>query len=263
MSKRDIVIFAGSSLERSDRTLDNAWYKPPVQQGDVFEAVELARPRAIAIIDGLFQHVPAVRDYEILWALHRGVQVFGSSSMGALRAAELAPVGMIGVGLIYRWYRRAMLAGDDEVAQALAPAELGMHAASEALIEMRLTFRRAERAGQIDTGLRCELEACAKKLFFADRTYAAVLDIVSQTGPASRRQTLERLESWIPGNHVPQKRIDARKLIAVLAAGEWCQRAIAQAADAFPITGSWLNDLRQSGLASLLTDWLDVQRPRR
>ena len=44
------------------------------------------RPRAIGIIDGYFQQVPSVWHKEILWAMAQGVHVFGSASMGALRA---------------------------------------------------------------------------------------------------------------------------------------------------------------------------------
>ena len=63
------------------------------------------RPRAVGIIDGYFQQVPSVWHKEILWAMAQGVHVFGSASMGALRAAELAPFGMRGVGLIFEAYR--------------------------------------------------------------------------------------------------------------------------------------------------------------
>jgi len=37
--------------------------------------------------------------------MSRGVHVFGASSMGALRAAELAAFGMVGFGRIYDLFR--------------------------------------------------------------------------------------------------------------------------------------------------------------
>ena len=46
---------------------------------------------AIGIIDGYFERVPSVWHKEILWAMAEGIHVFGSASMGALRAAELLP----------------------------------------------------------------------------------------------------------------------------------------------------------------------------
>jgi len=256
VSGPDVVVFAGSSLSAKDRSLLSACYQPPAQQGDVFEAVQIADPRAIAIIDGLFHDCPAVRHREILWALGHGVHVFGSSSMGALRAAELAPQGMVGVGLIYRWYRRTMLAGDDEVAQALGPAELGFRPLSEALIDMRLTLRHAERQGVIPGDLRRELEILAKQLFYRDRTYAAVLDLGHQTLPTSQRPGLDRLTAWLPMNRVEQKRRDAVSLVRLLAAGAWRRREARRPGKAKDLqdtlTEAWVRDLRHSSLFDLL-----------
>jgi hypothetical protein len=249
----DIVVFVGSSLGAADRRLVAAAYQPPAQQGDVLEAAEVARPRAIAIVDGLFHDVPAVRHREILWALRRGVQVFGASSMGALRAAELAHQGMIGVGLIYRWYRGARLAGDDEVAQALGPAELGFRPLSEALVEMRLTLRRAERAGVISRYLRRRLEAVAKGLFYRDRSYGLVLDLARRTAAAVDGPGLDRLAAWLPAHRVERKRLDALALMRRLAAGAWRTRPPAPPGElADTLTGAWLRDLRHSGLAHLI-----------
>ena len=56
------------------------------------------RPLAIALVDGLFEAVPSVWHHELLAAQAAGVQVFGGASMGALRAAELGPWGVVGVG---------------------------------------------------------------------------------------------------------------------------------------------------------------------
>ena len=61
---------------------------PPVAQGDVLRALA-HQPRLIGIIDGYFDTVPAVWHKEILYAMERGVHVFGASSIGALRAVEL------------------------------------------------------------------------------------------------------------------------------------------------------------------------------
>ena len=61
---------------------------PPVAQGDLYRAAR-QRPRAIGIIDGYFEGVLSVWHKEILWAMAEGIHVFGSASMGALRAAEL------------------------------------------------------------------------------------------------------------------------------------------------------------------------------
>ena len=105
------VVFLGPTLAPRDATfLLAADYLPPACQGDIYRAVRDRRPVAIGLVDGVFQQAPAVWHREILWALTRGVHVFGAASMGALRAAELAPFGMQGVGRVFEAYRDRVLA---------------------------------------------------------------------------------------------------------------------------------------------------------
>src|SRR4029434_6356953 len=85
-----------------------------------------AAPRVIAIIDGTFESRAAIWHKEILLALARGVSVFGASSMGALRGAELAVCGMIGVGRIFEAYRDGLYTDDDEVAVLHSAAGRGL-----------------------------------------------------------------------------------------------------------------------------------------
>ena len=89
---------------RRRRAILDADYRPPAKQGDICRAVQERGPDAVALIDGYFEQVPAVWHKEILWAMKLGVQVYGASSMGALRAAELQQFGMIGVGKIFEAY---------------------------------------------------------------------------------------------------------------------------------------------------------------
>src|SRR5262249_44516336 len=113
-----LVVFTGPTLSAAEASAElEALYLPPVAQGDVYRAA-LQGPRAIGIIDGTFERDPAVWHKEILWAMERGIRVFGSASMGALRAAELASFGMEGVGAIFAAYRDGVLEDDDEVAVA-------------------------------------------------------------------------------------------------------------------------------------------------
>ena len=84
-----VVIFCGPSLGRDDRAAFGAFeFRPPVRQGELFAAARDGA-RLIGVIDGYFDGQPAVWHKEILWALSQGIAVFGASSMGALRAAEL------------------------------------------------------------------------------------------------------------------------------------------------------------------------------
>ena len=100
-----MIVFLGPSLAASEaQSIAPCTLMPPARQGDVWRALKL-RPRAIALIDGIFESQPSVWHHEILDALDAGVPVFGGASMGALRAAELHRWGMVGTGRIFRWYR--------------------------------------------------------------------------------------------------------------------------------------------------------------
>jgi len=89
----DTVVFLGPSMpvEEARRLLD-AEFVPPICRGDL--ALLPSNVRIIGIIDGEFFQKLAVSPKEIIEALGRGVRVFGSSSMGALRAAETHTFGM-------------------------------------------------------------------------------------------------------------------------------------------------------------------------
>src|ERR1700723_3878164 len=95
------VIFAGPSVPPSLRSEQPAVLKwhPPVRQGELYR-VALGRPAIIGVVDGYFEVTPTVWHKEILWAMAQGIHVYGSASIGALRAAELHPFGMTGIGSI-------------------------------------------------------------------------------------------------------------------------------------------------------------------
>lgn len=217
-------IFAGPTLPPRDpaRGFEAAWL-PPARHGDVYRAVATLRPRAIGIVDGFFQWAPAVWHKEILWAMASGVHVFGAASMGALRAAELAPFGMRGVGAIFEAYRDGTYSAcgaetfedDDEVAVVHGPEESGYLAASEAMVNIRCTLACAEREGVIDAAARSRLLAIAKDLFFPDRSYETVLKLARDGGFPS--EVVDRLEAWLPAGRVDQKRLDAVAMLDVLA----------------------------------------------
>ena len=155
-----LVVFVGPTLEPRDLALAGGFVGlPPVSQGDVYRAAK-SRPRAIGIIDGYFSGAPSVWHKEILWAISEGVPVFGSASMGALRAAELHSFGMRGVGRIFESFRDGALEDDDEVAVLHGPAEIGYLAASEPMVNIRETLALAES----EWHPRAEIQAVAGKV---------------------------------------------------------------------------------------------------
>jgi hypothetical protein len=207
-----VYLFIGPTLpQREAAGLCDAIILPPAAQGDVWRAAQ-SQPRAIGIVDGYFSGAPSVWHKEILWALSRGIHVFGSASMGALRAAELHAYGMRGIGHIFEAYSDGRLEDDDEVAVSHGPAELGYPALSEAMVNIRATLARAQAEGMLKPSDRHTFEARAKALYFPDRSWAALLDGVSGVSPA----TLDALREWLPQGRVDRKRDDAIEMIRAM-----------------------------------------------
>lgn len=249
------VVFLGPTLPVAEAlTHLDAIFLPPAEQGSVFRAVIDHAPSAIAIIDGAFARRPAVRHKEILWALSRGFPVFGASSMGALRAAELHPFGMIGVGLIYRWYRATPLADDDDVAVAMAPAEFGFEALSDSLIDMRLTFKRAMRLGLIGRSTYELLCSQARSTYFIDRRYGNVIEFTRQVTDGEAQAELLQLEKFISRYVIPQKKYDAIELLQYLATGV---DGVRVQTPSFRLTEAWAADLDAAGQWDAYVEFTD------
>lgn len=209
-----IYIFTGPSLPPKDAQAElDAVYLPPVSQGDVHR-VALKRPAAIGIIDGYFESVPSVWHKEVLWAMARGIHVFGAASMGALRAAELDAFGMEGVGAIYEAFRDGYLEDDDEVAVSHGPMEVGYPVLCEAMVNIRRTFSDAAEQDVIPPETCERLTALAKSFYYQRRTYPAILQ--AATGDDLSGDALTKLMDWLPEGKRNQKREDALLMLRVM-----------------------------------------------
>jgi hypothetical protein len=213
-----VVVFCGPTIAAAEvrRELE-ASIRPPAQRGDVLGAA-LGEPDAIVLIDGYFDRVPSVWHKEILWAMAQGIHVFGASSMGALRAAELAAFGMVGVGEIFEAFQRGELEDDDEVTVAHGDLDSRYRPASEAMVNIRWTLRAAERSGILSAATRLELEKRAKQLPYDQRALQLVLKTLDPGSVAASE--LSQLRDWLPKGRVDQKRADALSAIRQVAALE-------------------------------------------
>lgn len=198
------IVFLGPSLEReaAEKILP-VEYRPPAKRGDLLRAVQDGAS-VIGLIDGVFHQESAVAHREILAGLKKGVKVVGSSSMGALRAAEMDTLGMTGIGQVYRMFKSGELVSDDEVALVFDP-ETGL-ALSEPLVNIRFTLDEAEREGVLTPQDHAALLAAAQSVFYPQRTYAK---IVTAAGEALSLEARKRFLSWVREHAVDQKRKDA------------------------------------------------------
>ena len=229
MDAHDIVVFLGPSLPVDEaRQILPARYLGPAQCGDVLRARRLS-PKVIAIVDGVFATAPSIWHKEILLAIDDGIAVVGASSMGALRAAELAPFGMIGVGRIYEAYRDGVYADDDEVALLHGPAESGYREMSEAMVNVRATVAHAVSVGVICQASADRVISSAKDTFYQERSMIAAAEAAwARDSQAEERGAFLRFIA--NGGYVNQKRLDALELLNHLAARGKTREAVTSAA---------------------------------
>lgn len=174
-----ILIYTGLSLPFSEakEILDShddieVAYKRPIKRGDLSHDIK-ENPDIIAIIDGVFHQNSAVGHREILSVMKKGVKVYGSSSMGALRASELDVLGMEGIGYCYNEYASGNVTSDDDVAVMLDSETL--EALSVPLISMNYVFTNAVAENIITKEEKDELIKITKETYYPKRNYAQTL----------------------------------------------------------------------------------------
>jgi hypothetical protein len=125
--REKILVYLGPSLSlaKAREILPDAIYRPPCKQGDIVTDVVNLEPNRILLIDGVFRENLSPWHKELVYALqYPGVKaLYGAASMGALRAAELDFLGMVGIGRIYEWFRDGVTEDDSEVAVSYAERE--------------------------------------------------------------------------------------------------------------------------------------------
>jgi len=210
------LIFLGPTLPVDEaRALLPGCFRPPARRGDIYRAVAEGYT-TIVLIDGEFHGAPSVWQREIADALTEGVEIHGASSMGAIRAAELHPLGMIGHGRIFAWFRDGKLDADDEVALVYGPPERGYPAGSEPLVNIRATLEACE-SDIMSTDEADRAIEFMKGLYYPERSYDALLE----KGPVASwpQERRRRLAVFLQEKRIDQKREDAIGTLAAVAAG--------------------------------------------
>lgn len=198
------VVFLGPSLRLEEaRKIFDAEYRPPIRRGDLDG---LPAGTVVGIVDGVFDQNLAISPAEVFDAARAGVRIFGSSSMGALRSAEVPEV--IPVGRIAQMFRQEIIENDDEVALVFDPDT--HRALSEPLVNIRYAVERLVAPGTIDASLGERLVGAAKRLYYPERNYRR---IVADAG-ISDRSVASRLASMLATHDL--KREDAITLLEQL-----------------------------------------------
>ena len=204
------VIFLGPTLstEKAKEILD-ADYRSPAKKGDFLQLIQ-SNVKIVGLIDGYFlQDYPPtpIEVYNLL--RKKNVVIYGSSSLGALRAVELKKFGMIGIGKIFELFLRGVVDSDDEVAVTFT--EYSRYK-SDALIDIRYNLFLAKKNNIIDINTKKNILKIAKKTYFPYRRYNDIIDETKKTFPALKKQ-IEYFEEYLIKNKKSLKEIDAVKLL--------------------------------------------------
>ena len=204
------VIFLGPSLSRDKaRKILDADYRLPAKKGDLLQLI-LKEVDIVGLVDGYFlQDYPPTPIEVYNLVRKRNVKVFGSSSLGALRAVELGKYGMIGIGKIFRLFRDGILESDDEVAVTFTDYE---NYKSDALIDIRYNLFLAQKYKIIDNMTGRSILKISKQTYFPYRTYEDILDKCKLKYPEIHSQ-LESFRGYILNNKKSLKEMDAVRLL--------------------------------------------------
>lgn len=206
------VVFVGPSLPNAnDLSGHGIEIRPPAIQGDLLRAVRDGAT-VIGLVDGGFEYTAPVWHKEILYALSRGVAVLGAGSMGALRAAECQPFGMVGVGRIFDDYACGDLIDDADVALLHGPMEYGFRPITLPMVNIRATVKALENRNTFTAAEAHELERIARTLFYKLRTWTGLHNHCENLGYGEAKERFEVCRD----QYVDQKRLDALTLLEVL-----------------------------------------------
>ncbi len=177
-----IYVFGGPSLvglARADRAAVTIF--PPAAQSDILRLTTSKRvPGVILLVDGVFGSALAVPPAECRLVMDRGWILCGCSSMGALRASELYPMGMIGLGEVYTWLRCGIISDDSDLASAFDP--MGNRALSVPMVWVRSVVESLRFECGLGDNAAKKLLRAARAIHWSERTWNGVIPLWRRSG---------------------------------------------------------------------------------
>lgn len=170
---------------------------PPAKRGDI-EQIAAGSAGIIVLVDGLFNQSRAVGHAELRRALERGWDVWGLSSMGAIRAFEMRFLGMRGYGQVYEHFLNAEDFSDDEMA-LLHSSAYPYRAFTEPLVHIRHCLATMQSEGEIAGVFAQAVVDELKAMWFGHRTLDAFSKLVSEhAGAKSGGAASGRIQEFEP-----------------------------------------------------------------
>lgn len=209
-----VAIFVGPTFpfgQITNHLQISATILPPIKRGDIEEIKK--KHEIIVIIDGVFHSTLSVSAREILLALRENKIIYGCSSMGALRAAELDKLGMIGVGDVYEMYANRTITSDGEVALLFDP--ITFENMTIPLVNVRFGISQAVKKRIITQSIGSRLLKIASQMHYTELDY---LSLIQKASEDANFGVYDKLYKYFVqySNELDLKRLDAIHLIEKL-----------------------------------------------
>ncbi len=213
------IVYGGPSLSEVSLDLRNRLeIRPPVKRGDILTLMSgTEKQRPVLILDGLFGASLAVTPAECRDAINQGWPLIGASSMGALRAADLWSVGMIGIGNIFLLYRLGVLVSDADVAVAYDSETYEELTVS--MVHLRSVLKEMEAQGAIDSLFSRKVILKSRGIPWFERYSELILKIMKDL--KANEDQCEVFSSLIRDHRFHPKKVDAKTAIHTLLADRW------------------------------------------
>ncbi len=209
----EIILFVGPSgfgIDASAFAIPGLSLRPPARRDDIENLLSEARaPGVIIVCDGVFESQPAVSHREIGLALDLGWQVWGVSSIGAIRAREMQQDGMRGFGEVFRLFCQPGDFCDDEVCLLHFPEE-PYFPVSEPLVNLRYALAQQGEQLGISSAAGAQLIDYLRGMWFGDRSNETMRDFMHtnlQLDPA----VIDAFFGWMTNNRI--KNLDLQHLL--------------------------------------------------
>jgi hypothetical protein len=209
----DLFLYVGPSgfgLDPALLKLPGLQVLPPVRRDEVEQLVmQHSAPGVLILCDGVFESHPAVSHREICIALKAGWQVWGVSSIGAIRAREMLQQGMRGYGELFEMFCQEGDFCDDEVCLLHFP-EPPYFPVSEPLANLRYALRQVGPELGITPEAGAQLIDYLRGMWFGDRSQATVRDFM-QVNLNINAGKVEAFFAWVAKNRI--KTLDLQNLL--------------------------------------------------
>lgn len=196
-------------------TVGEVQLRPPVRRGSIDALLdEVSIPGVLIVADGTFHQYPSVGHAEIRRALNSRWSVWGVSSMGAIRAAEMRHMGMRGFGTVYQRYAEDPDFKDDEVA-LLHGAERPFTPVTEPLIHIRYLLSDLARREVISQHQVSAICRYLEGIWYGYRTLELVRDLLCEKAGLDKDCATSHLKE------IERFRIKTQDLTALLSSRPW------------------------------------------